>query len=569
MFYSLIYNYVFLPSFMASLVVLLILLTKQLLKKKLTAEWHYYIWFLLLLKLIVPYNLQANFSIYNYVNVPILNTTQGIMPKYTVTNIKTIDTSSSNNTNYVAKTSIIKDTTKSNNAPYVSFVPALSIIWILGISIILIYVLIVNLRTYMYMKTRPLYKNGRLERVLKQCKSEMNIKSAIPIYTANRFPTVPSLCGILKPKILIPSFLESKLTDSDLKYIIFHELAHYKRKDNLLNILLVTLKIINWFNPIIWYGFFMMGEDCEIACDSMALRHLNRNEKSEYGKTLISLYSLTCSQKNILGVNTLFKNKAYIKRRINMIGLFKRKSTILSIIVVVFIIVIGILFTTTNKSIFTGSNKTALNSPAIKVASSQKNEVNNTSTTQNAAITSNTASSVTTSNVAGSDNRNTNSSSTTPATKQVQTTPATKQNTAAQANSNQVQAAQQNQPSAPATSQLYINRNFGLSITFPASWNGKYAISEDNAGINVCYKPASHPAEGSGLLFTIKKKTPDLNEDFLDTVGKRNVTNSKGVTFVIGGPTDVGFPPDNPEFSTYKQLTQERSAVVDTIKSAD
>ena len=39
------------------------------------------------------------------------------------------------------------------------------------------------------------------------------------------------------------------------------------------------------------------------------------------------------------------------------------------------------------------------------------------------------------------------------------------------------------------------------------------------------------------------------------------------VDFVIGGPTDVGFPPENPEYSSYKKLVSELSSVSFTIKS--
>ena len=114
--------------------------------------------------------------------------------------------------------------------------------------------------------------------------------------------------------------------------------------------------------------------------------------------------------------------------------------------------------------------------------------------------------------------------------------------------------------------QKYISNNLGLSVTFPASWENKYTVKEDNNGLTVRFKPVNNPVKGEGLLFAILKRSPGLDEGMLDTIGKRYVT-AKGVAFVIGGPTDVGFPPEKPEYSSYKKLVSELSSVALTIKS--
>ena len=68
------------------------------------------------------------------------------------------------------------------------------------------------------------------------------------------------------------------------------------------------------------------------------------------------------------------------------------------------------------------------------------------------------------------------------------------------------------------------------------------------------------------MLFEIIKKSHTFNEGMSDGIGKRYIT-SKGVTYIIGGPMDIGFPPDNPEYANYRKLASELSSVVLTIKN--
>ena len=44
----------------------------------------------------------------------------------------------------------------------------------------------------------------------------------------------PSLFGILRPRILLTPKVE-RLSDDEIRYVLLHEMAHYKRKDVLVN----------------------------------------------------------------------------------------------------------------------------------------------------------------------------------------------------------------------------------------------------------------------------------------------------------------------------------------------
>lgn len=231
-----------------------------------------------------------------------------------------------------------------------------------------------------------------------------------------------------------------------------------------------------------------------------------------------------------------------------MIKIFKKKSVIWSIVGILLIILVGAFVITDNKN----TNKVADNSNKKSANSIAESNSNNSSNTKaNDSVKAN-ANNTTSSQVQSESQATTPQQQSKPVqqtqTKPAQTTPKT------------------TDQSSTAASRKYINSKLGLSITFPASWHGKYTIKENSDGLAVIFKPSNNSSQGD-RLFTIAKKGPEI-ENMLDTIsGAQRYITAKGVTYVIGGPTDIGFPPDNPEYSTYKQLASECSSVVNTIKS--
>lgn len=118
-------------------------------------------------------------------------------------------------------------------------------------------------------------------------------------------------------------------------------------------------------------------------------------------------------------------------------------------------------------------------------------------------------------------------------------------------------------------SSIYKNNKLGFSLTFPESWKDKYRIEESEIGIMVYFKPTEKAEDGDGKLFGIIKKSDDLDEDYFNTIGKQRYFEAKGITYVIGGPTDVNFPEDHSEFNVFLKMTDECVDVLKTLKVID
>lgn len=126
-----------------------------------------------------------------------------------------------------------------------------------------------------------------------------------------------------------------------------------------------------------------------------------------------------------------------------------------------------------------------------------------------------------------------------------------------------------NSKSAASSSLIeYKSENLGFSFTIPQDWKNKYTVKEDATSLSIFFKPANpRPLDGPGLFFTIIKKTPDLDADHYDTVYSKKYFDINGVTYLIGGPTDIGFDENSPEYSTYKNMKAEIPEILDTIKA--
>lgn len=93
----------------------------------------------------------------------------------------------------------------------------------------------------------------------------------------------PFVFGILRPKIYLPSCLKPE----ELQYVLAHEEAHLRWKDNLWKPLAFLLLALYWFNPVLWSAYHFFCRDVEVACDEAVIRNLDVSGRATYSRTLL------------------------------------------------------------------------------------------------------------------------------------------------------------------------------------------------------------------------------------------------------------------------------------------
>ena len=140
----------------------------------------------------------------------------------------------------------------------------------------------------------------------------------------NPLISTPLLIGIFHPCIVLPS---ADIPEKDFLYIILHELTHYKQRDILYKWLVQVTVCLHWFNPLVHLMGREITKACEFSCDEAVLTKMGNTSAQDYGKTLLDAMAAVGKYKENLGAVTLSENKQLLKERLVAIMNFKRKPT--------------------------------------------------------------------------------------------------------------------------------------------------------------------------------------------------------------------------------------------------
>lgn len=136
------------------------------------------------------------------------------------------------------------------------------------------------------------------------------------IYISEKI-TSPAVYGIFRAKIILPREYEA----DELKFILMHENAHIRRRDNLWRVLAIATACVHWFNPPAWLFLKSFLTNSELACDESVLKKCSENEKKDYATTL-----LNCAQSKNLYVSAF--GGAKLRVRIERIISYKKLSAL-------------------------------------------------------------------------------------------------------------------------------------------------------------------------------------------------------------------------------------------------
>lgn len=156
----------------------------------------------------------------------------------------------------------------------------------------------------------------------------LNIKSTITCYENNLISS-PLLIGFFHPCIILPS---TNLSNKDLQHIFCHELIHFRRKDLFYKWLIQIVICFHWFNPFVYLMSFETNRLCELSCDEIRMKKLDKKERKEYGDTLLHMVGIDSTLKSSLASVTLNEGKNLLKERMDFIMKFKQKTKLHSII---------------------------------------------------------------------------------------------------------------------------------------------------------------------------------------------------------------------------------------------
>ena len=302
-----------------SIIIGIFLVSKWIFKNTLTSRMQYNLWYFLLVLLLTPFfPVQSKQfpDLFSWLNHMITSPAFQTVQNKTVNSLATPSTTSD----------WMNEFTISVNSSTPTIIRCILLcVWIAGMFVMFVLALKSSLQLRSLKRSALPLQNTTIYKLYKQCLSEMKLtRTNIPIYST-AFLKTPIITGIFKPGIYMPIHLISDYHETDVRYILLHELQHYKHKDSLANYLMILTAILYWFNPIIWYALKEMRNDREIACDTSVLKMLDECDYEKYGNTLINFAEKISSSPFPFAAG-LGGNIKQIRRRIISIASYKNPS---------------------------------------------------------------------------------------------------------------------------------------------------------------------------------------------------------------------------------------------------
>lgn len=171
-----------------------------------------------------------------------------------------------------------------------------------------------------------LFTNLRFARALRKARTPYSVEGCrYPVYLVSALPS-PCLFGVLRPAIYLNN--AAAASPELLRFMLAHEQTHARHLDPLWSLLRGLCLTVYWFDPLVWLAAVLSREDGELACDEGTLRALGADERTAYGKALLSLVPVCTKPQNpLLGATTMTGGKKSLKERVTRIAENRQAKT--------------------------------------------------------------------------------------------------------------------------------------------------------------------------------------------------------------------------------------------------
>lgn len=145
--------------------------------------------------------------------------------------------------------------------------------------------------------------------------------------------STPFVLGVLAPRIYVPE----TVSEQDFPQVLAHERCHIRRWDHVWKPLAFLLLAVNWFNPILWAAYVLLGRDMERACDEMVLKNADAAQRAAYSRALVAC----AAQPKMAAVCPLAFGEVAVKERVKNVLNYKKPALWAVILLVVAAAIIG------------------------------------------------------------------------------------------------------------------------------------------------------------------------------------------------------------------------------------
>ncbi len=314
-------------SFSGALLILVLLFGKRFLKDKISRQWQYYIWLVVILRLLLPFGPETNLlgvtcqaleGVMNQASFPRQQFLPDVPEAVSVPGADLVRDGESSNRLEENLTAV--HPLREAGELLTSYI---WLIWLVVSLVLLVRKVTIYQSFVRYIRDglTPVSDMEMLDRLSVIAEGE-GVKSPVEL-GVNPLISSPMLIGFFRPCIVLPA---SEYREEDFRYIVLHELTHYKRRDMFYKWLVQVTVCLHWFNPLVHLMSREITKACEFSCDEAVLAKTGDGSARDYGKTLLDAMAAVGKHMETPGAVTLSENKQLLKERLGAIMVYQKRS---------------------------------------------------------------------------------------------------------------------------------------------------------------------------------------------------------------------------------------------------
>ena len=198
-------------------------------------------------------------------------------------------------------------------------------LWLAGVALLVLRVLVVERRFRRRLAGAETIADPAFRAVLEECRREVGVRREVIGVTTDLVAT-PAVCGVWRPRLLLPRHLLTEFSSRELRCVLLHELHHLRGPDVLLNGVLAGLGCLYWFHPLVRVAIARVRRAQENLRDWEALSTEFAPEPAQYAETVLKLLERRTERREAALAIGFLRSGRETRKRILMIANFDRRT---------------------------------------------------------------------------------------------------------------------------------------------------------------------------------------------------------------------------------------------------
>lgn len=171
------------------------------------------------------------------------------------------------------------------------------LVWLL-VALYFLYKQICELfRQYYFTKLATKFPTDpRISEIATRAAQAIGCKRSVDVHIVPTFFS-PIMTGFFRPVVVLPKSA-TEMDDSDVEYILRHEISHYLGGDLWYKFAVQFLLCLLWWNPAAYLLRRSVYQLLELRADSRACKSLSKNSRGDYTEVLLNIARQSANKRN-------------------------------------------------------------------------------------------------------------------------------------------------------------------------------------------------------------------------------------------------------------------------------